>query len=85
MNFFAMNQENNRIIGTPMIWVFVVSAIILTVATFAMYRWLSSHDIFFRRMAPKKWTTADLTLNKLSRRLTGNKKNAAADRGKSGV
>ncbi|KAF3397420.1 hypothetical protein DPV78_007373 [Talaromyces pinophilus] len=73
MNFFAMDQQDNKIIGTPMIWIFVVSAILLTVATFIMYNWLSSHEAFFRTMAPKKWMPADLNIRKLTRRLTANK------------
>ncbi|EED20718.1 conserved hypothetical protein [Talaromyces stipitatus ATCC 10500] len=73
MNFFAMDQTDNKIVGTSMIWIFVVSAILLTVATFIMYNWLSSHDTFFRTMAPKKWMTADLNLRKLTRRFTGSK------------
>lgn len=73
MNFFAMDQQDNTIIGTPMIWIFVVSAILLTVATFIMYNWLSSHEAFFRTMAPKKWMPADLNIRKLTRRLTANK------------
>lgn len=73
MDFFAMDQEENKIVGTPMIWIFVVSAILLTVVTFIMYSWLSRHEAFFRTMAPKKWMTADLNLRKLTRRMTGNK------------
>lgn len=73
MNFFAMDQQDDIIVATPMIWIFVVSAILLTVATFTMYNWLCSHEAFFRTMAPKKWMTHDLNIRSLTRRLTEKK------------
>lgn len=73
MNFFSMDQTDKTIMGTPMIWIFVVSAILLTVVTFTMYNWLSSREAFFRTMAPKKWMPADLNIRKLTRRFTATK------------
>ncbi|KAJ5512548.1 Mg2+ transporter protein CorA-like/Zinc transport protein ZntB [Penicillium fimorum] len=40
MNFFDMDQANNRIVGTPMIWIFFVSSTALTAFTFLLYFWL---------------------------------------------
>ncbi|KOS44430.1 hypothetical protein ACN38_g4675 [Penicillium nordicum] len=44
MNFFDMDQTNNRIVGTPMIWIFFVSAAALTTVTFLLYYWLLRRD-----------------------------------------
>lgn len=54
MNFFAMDEEHSRIVGTPMVWIFIISTIFLTLLTFVFYYWLMQHDgIPFPRLAPK--------------------------------
>ncbi|TDZ34983.1 hypothetical protein C8035_v010170 [Colletotrichum spinosum] len=40
MNFFDLDNENNRIISTPMIWIYIVCSILLTAATFFIYHML---------------------------------------------
>lgn len=45
MNFFAMDDINSRIVGTSMIWIYVVVAVSLTALTFIFYIGLSLlHD-----------------------------------------
>jgi hypothetical protein len=67
MNFFSIDQDNNRIVGTPMIWIFVISATVLTAITFFFYYWLSLRNgVLFRRHVPKvrissKWAMKHLT------------------------
>ncbi|RYP90935.1 hypothetical protein DL770_002940 [Monosporascus sp. CRB-9-2] len=54
MNFFDLDNESGRIVGSSMIWIFVVSAILLTAATFASYYWLLRRDgKLFTRLAPR--------------------------------
>ncbi|KAK5993765.1 hypothetical protein PT974_07202 [Cladobotryum mycophilum] len=54
MNFFAMDQDNSRIVGTSMIWIFVVTTLALTLISVIFYYWLVRHDgILFWRLAPK--------------------------------
>ncbi|RCI08709.1 hypothetical protein L249_4814 [Ophiocordyceps polyrhachis-furcata BCC 54312] len=54
MNFFAMDQVNNRIVATPMIWIYIISIFCFTAATVAFYYWLVQHDdVLFARLAPK--------------------------------
>lgn len=54
MNFFAMDQANSRIVGTRMIWIFIISAAAMTAFTFLFYYWLLHRDGFvFRRLVPK--------------------------------
>ncbi|KAJ5899209.1 Mg2+ transporter protein CorA-like/Zinc transport protein ZntB [Penicillium taxi] len=50
MNFFGMDKDNNRIVATPMIWIFFLSATLLTVVTFLMYYWLrrSEGSVIFK-------------------------------------
>lgn len=54
MNFFDLDQESDRIVGTPMIWIYVVSAFLLTLVTFLVYYWVLHHDnVVVNRMSPK--------------------------------
>jgi hypothetical protein len=85
MNFFALSQEDNKIIGTSMIWIFIISAIVLTAGTFILYHWLAHHDTFMRKMAPKKWISGDIKLTTLRRRLTGNRMSDTSDYANTGV
>jgi hypothetical protein len=77
MNFFAMDQNNSRIVGTSMIWIFVISSATLTALTFLFYYWLLQRDgIVFRRLAPKVRIAPDWNLKYLTRRLTSSGTNA---------
>ncbi|KZL65473.1 magnesium transport protein transmembrane region, partial [Colletotrichum tofieldiae] len=61
MNFFDLNQEGTRIIGTSMIWIYVVSSAALTIATFLLYRLLLDgtflkgfgHNLLLSRLSAK--------------------------------
>ncbi|KAJ5370258.1 Mg2+ transporter protein CorA-like/Zinc transport protein ZntB [Penicillium cataractarum] len=54
MNFFAMDQAENRIVGTPMVWIYVVASAVLTAFTFLFYYWLLHRDgSVFRKLVPK--------------------------------
>ncbi|PFH57341.1 hypothetical protein XA68_15197 [Ophiocordyceps unilateralis] len=54
MNFFAMDQGNSRIVATPMIWIYLVATLGLTMATVAFYYLLVRYDeILFRLLAPR--------------------------------
>lgn len=54
MNFFDLDDESGRIVGSSMVWIFVVSAVLLTAATFASYYWMLKRDgKLFTRLAPK--------------------------------
>ena len=54
MNFFDLDQNAQRIVGTPMIWIYVVSSVMLTVVTFSVYYWVLHHDSpVVNRMQPK--------------------------------
>ncbi|KAJ5090601.1 Mg2+ transporter protein CorA-like/Zinc transport protein ZntB [Penicillium argentinense] len=69
MNFFDMDKESNSIIVTPMIWIFVVSTVVLTGATFSIYHWLLNHDgKMYQRLMPKfiafpRWSTQTLRMS----------------------
>ncbi|KAJ5955057.1 hypothetical protein N7501_009336 [Penicillium viridicatum] len=72
MNFFDMDQANNRIVGTPMIWIFFVSSTALTAVTFLLYYWLLSRDgAAFRKLAPKVRSSPTWTIEGVRRRFTG--------------
>ncbi|RDA86583.1 hypothetical protein CP532_6011 [Ophiocordyceps camponoti-leonardi (nom. inval.)] len=63
MNFFAMDQVNNRIVATPMIWIYIVSIFFFTAATFAFYYWLVQNDgVLLGRLAPNARYAPDWTL-----------------------
>ncbi len=51
MNFFDLDSESGRIVGSSMVWIFVVSAVLLTAATFASYYWMLKSD--GTKFAPK--------------------------------
>ncbi len=64
-----MDQTTNRIVGTPMVWIYAAASVVLTAATFLFYYWLLQHDgVLFRRLAPKVRIAADWKT--LTRRLT---------------
>ncbi|KAJ5765989.1 uncharacterized protein N7511_003605 [Penicillium nucicola] len=44
MNFFDMDIETSRIVGTSMIWIFFLSSLGLTAVTYLLYYWLIRHD-----------------------------------------
>ena len=63
MNFFAMDQANNRIVGTPMVWIYVVASTALTALTFLVYYLLLHRDrLVFRKIKPKvpEWNIQNL-------------------------
>ncbi|KAI2601966.1 hypothetical protein GGR54DRAFT_634369 [Hypoxylon sp. NC1633] len=54
MNFFDLDQETQRIVSTPTIWIYAVSSIILTVVTFSVYYWVLHCDgTVVSKMQPK--------------------------------
>lgn len=54
MNFFAMDQPNSRIVGTTMIWIYILVTFMFTLVTVIFYYWLLRHDgVLFGRLAPK--------------------------------
>ena len=74
MNFFDLDQTNHRIVGTSMIWIFVVAALSLTAVTFLFYHGLLHRDgSFFRRIVPKGNIAQDWNLSAIKRQLTFNR------------
>jgi hypothetical protein len=64
MNFFDLDTEDSRIVGTSMIWIFFLSSFGLTAVTYLLYFWLMRRDgATFRlpkiRMVPA-WKVQDL-------------------------
>lgn len=54
MSFFDLDKEKQRIVTTPEIWIYVISSVILTIATFSIYYWVLHHDgPVLSSMAPK--------------------------------
>ncbi|KAI0135119.1 hypothetical protein F4814DRAFT_443942 [Daldinia grandis] len=54
MNFFDLDSDSKRTISTPMIWIYILSSILLTVVTFLVYYWVLHHDnVVVNRMSPK--------------------------------
>ncbi|KAK5653980.1 hypothetical protein OQA88_7656 [Cercophora sp. LCS_1] len=77
MNFFDFDEEGGTMVGTGMVWIYVVSSVILTAVTFLFYYWLLHRDgAVFRRLAPKVRASQDWKKT-LARRLTSNPKEAA--------
>lgn len=53
MNFFDYDNESGNMVGSSMIWIFVVATFGLTAATFLSYWWLLKHDgRLFSKVAP---------------------------------
>ncbi|UZP34388.1 hypothetical protein NXS19_002204 [Fusarium pseudograminearum] len=46
MNFFSVDEDTNQTAVTPMIWVFVLCSIVLTIGTFVCYRFLLDRNLF---------------------------------------
>jgi len=80
MNFFDYDAEGNAIVGTSMVWIYVVSSVMLTAVTFLFYYLLLHQDSgVFRALAPKVRAGPDWALKNLTRRLTSNAKDAAIE------
>lgn len=72
MNFFDMDQTNNRIVGTPMIWIFFVSAAALTTVTFLLYYWLLRRDgAALQGLTPRIQSRPTWSIEGVRRRFTG--------------
>lgn len=86
MNFFGMDQDDNRIVGTSMIWIFVLASVILTSITILFYYWLSLRDgIFFRRPAPRLGFSVESAAGRLVQRLKSSSPNTEMELRNSGV
>lgn len=79
MNFFDLDDENNRIVSTSMIWIYVVASVILTAATCIIYHMLLEGGPFGKRkmVLPKagEWNQLRIWVRKRS---TFAEKNALA-------
>ncbi|KAH0439447.1 hypothetical protein CcaCcLH18_02924 [Colletotrichum camelliae] len=79
MNFFDLDDENNRIVSTSMIWIYIVASVILTAATFIIYHMLLEGGPFGKRkmVLPKagEWNQLKIWVRKRS---TFAEKNALA-------
>lgn len=63
-----MDQANSRIVGTPMVWIYVVASTALTALTFLVYYLLLHRDRFvFRNIKPK---ASERNLQNLRRKWT---------------
>lgn len=71
MNFFGFDQNasGNRIMGTAMIYIYVLASSVLTAATFLFYYWLiqRGNEGLFEKLAPN---TSSL-VRRLTRRSRG--------------
>jgi hypothetical protein len=86
MNFFGMDQDDNRIVGTGMIWIFVVASVMLTSITILFYYWLSRRDgVLFRRPAPRLGFSVESVATRLVQRLKVSGPNAGIELQNSGV
>ncbi|KAK8089254.1 hypothetical protein PG997_004215 [Apiospora hydei] len=74
MNFFDYDGETGRLVGTSMVWIYVVSSALLTSITMLFYYWLLKRDgALFESLAPKVRVTADWVQTpfaSMTRRLT---------------
>jgi hypothetical protein len=52
MNFFGLDQDTKRIVGSPMIWIFIISTIFLTAITVFIYYWRVQRNAK-RRLIPR--------------------------------
>ncbi|KAJ5133679.1 uncharacterized protein N7443_004697 [Penicillium atrosanguineum] len=78
MNFFIMDETKRTIVGTSMIWIYLVSSAALTVVTFLLYNWLLRRDnSTLNKLAPKEKPTLEWNnIKKIQKRLTfRNRKN----------
>ncbi|CEJ81247.1 hypothetical protein VHEMI01387 [[Torrubiella] hemipterigena] len=70
MNFFAMDQENSRIVCTSMVWIYILSTGLLTGITVMLYFWLIQNDKVLswkgrlELRAKGKWLARKMTLNR---------------------
>ncbi|KAK0719272.1 hypothetical protein B0H67DRAFT_485871 [Lasiosphaeris hirsuta] len=87
MNFFDYDAEDGgRIVGTSMVWIYVVAAVLLTALTVLFYYWLVQRDgVVFRRLAPKIRVSPDLSLKELTRHMLLKEKDDPVDMLPSGV
>jgi len=70
-NFFALDTESYRLVGSSMIWIYVAASVVLTTVTFIFYYWLLQRDDgLFRHLVPKVRLAGDL--KSLVRRFTRN-------------
>jgi len=54
MNFFDYDNDSGDLVGSSMIWVFVLATLGLTAMTFLSYYWLLKHDgRIFSKLAPR--------------------------------
>ena len=74
MNFFDLDQGNSRIVGTSMVWIYVVASVVLMTVTFGSYYWLlqGRDSSIFRHLSFKVPITPDWKepLGGLKRRLS---------------
>lgn len=57
MNFFDYDNDSGDLVGSPMIWIFVLATLGLTAMTFLSYYWLLKHDgRIFSKLAPSVHT-----------------------------
>ncbi|KAK7989380.1 pho87 protein [Apiospora arundinis] len=74
MNFFDYDGETKRLVGTSMVWIYVVASVALTSITMMFYYWLLKRDgALFKSLAPKVRVTADWVQTpfaNMTRRLT---------------
>lgn len=55
MNFFDLDKENDKIVGTSMIWIYVLCSTALTAGTFLIYQLLLDRTMLgqFRHKIPR--------------------------------
>jgi hypothetical protein len=86
MNFFVMNQDSHRLVGSPMIWIYALSAAVLTVGTMLFYYVLIQYEgQFFSGLSPKPQLGAPEKITRLEglkRRLTKSMTGAIYDESK---
>ncbi|KAI0889173.1 uncharacterized protein GGS22DRAFT_153353 [Annulohypoxylon maeteangense] len=69
MNFFNYDDQTGKLIGTPSIWIYVLSSVLLTILTFSIYYWVIHHDgPIVKRMSPKIPRGNVIDLGTLARR-----------------
>ncbi|KAI1457954.1 hypothetical protein F4805DRAFT_457142 [Annulohypoxylon moriforme] len=69
MNFFNFDAQTGQLTGTPAIWIYVLSSVLLTIFTFSIYYWVIHHDgPIVKRMSPKIPIGNVIELGTLARR-----------------